>query len=279
MKTIVRKLSAVIAVLAMTCLLAVGVFADSTPYSISSATIKVGESWSFSVPNDGTYDWFLSSEYVSHGPGLADQPGVLEQTGDTTADGIRTLTFTARQAGECTVRLTDRSMTTTYAVVTVKVTDGSTVTPSTPAQQPAETPAVGLPSATRDETPAPIVDTRTAQQREIDEAKANGTWGIEYTTCDHCGYHNWTRQGNVYVCDTCGNTTTTVVSAKGVKGYVGSGAIAPVAKAAEPETRYATAQQAQAAADQREADYAAAVAAFQQQIAAQNAAYLASLKG
>ena len=32
-----------------------------------------------------------------------------------------------------------------------------------------------------------------------------------YTTCQKCGYHNWTRQGNVYVCDTCGNTTTTVV--------------------------------------------------------------------
>ena len=122
------------------------------------------------------------------------------------------------------------------------------------------------------------VDTRTAQQREIDEAKANGTWGIEYTTCQKCGYHNWTRKGNVYVCDTCGNETTTVVSAKGVKGYVGSGAIAPVAnKAAAPETRYANAKQAQAAADAREAAYAAAVAAFQKQIAANEAAYLAAI--
>lgn len=59
------------------------------------------------------------------------------------------------------------------------------------------------------------------------------------------------------------------MSAKGVKGYVGSGAIAPVAnKAAAPETRYANAKQAQAAADAREAAYAAAVAAFQKQIAA-----------
>ena len=122
------------------------------------------------------------------------------------------------------------------------------------------------------------VDTRTAQQREIDEAKANGTWGIEYTTCQKCGYHNWTRKGNVYVCDTCGNETTTVVSAKGVKAYVGSGAIAPVAnKAAAPETRYANAKQAQAAADAREAAYAAAVAAFQKQIAANEAAYLAAI--
>ena len=142
----------------------------------------------------------------------------------------------------------------------------------------AETPAAtGAPSAAAAVSTAPV-DTRTAQQREIDEAKANGTWGIEYTTCQKCGYHNWTRKGNVYVCDTCGNETTTVVSAKGVKGYVGSGAIAPVAnKAAAPETRYANAKQAQAAADAREAAYAAAVAAFQKQIAANEAAYLAAI--
>ncbi len=92
-----------------------------------------------------------------------------------------------------------------------------------------ETPA----ASTEDNTPA--VDTRTEQQKkEIDEAIANGTWGIEYTTCQKCGYHNWTRQGNVYVCDTCGNTTTTVVGPKGVKGYVGSGAIAAVAPKASP---------------------------------------------
>ena len=131
-------------------------------------------------------------------------------------------------------------------------------------------------ASSEDNTPA--VDTRTAQQKEIDEAIANGTWGIEYTTCQKCGYHNWTRQGNVYVCDTCGNETTTVVGPKGVKGYVGSGAIAAVApKASAPETRYATAAVAQAAADKREAAYAAAVAAFQKQIDAQNAAYLAAL--
>ena len=148
--------------------------------------------------------------------------------------------------------------------------DGDTI----PAPQPVvtETPA----ASTEDNTPA--VDTRTEQQKEIDEAIANGTWGIEYTTCQKCGYHNWPRQGNVYVCDTCGNTTTTVVGPKGVKGYVGSGAIAAVApKASAPETRYATAAEAQAAADKRETAYAAAVAAFQKQIDAQNAAYLAAL--
>ena len=123
------------------------------------------------------------------------------------------------------------------------------------------------------------VDTRTPQQKEIDEMIANGTWEEGYTTCQACGYHNWTRQGNVYVCDNCGNTVTEVVSAKNVKGYVGSGAIAPVAAAADTTPQYATAQEAQAAADKREAAYAAAVAAFQKQIAAQNAAYLAALKG
>ena len=149
--------------------------------------------------------------------------------------------------------------------------DAASTTPA----QPAETAAAPAASS-EDNTPA--VDTRTAQQKEIDEAIANGTWGIEYTTCQKCGYHNWTRQGNVYVCDTCGNTTTTVVGPKGVKGYVGSGAIAAVApKASAPETRYATAAEAQAAADKREAAYAAAVAAFQKQIDAQNAAYLAAL--
>ncbi|WP_294828306.1 hypothetical protein [uncultured Gemmiger sp.] len=152
--------------------------------------------------------------------------------------------------------------------------------PSNEPSAPSVTPAPSTtPAAASSADSAPVfVDTRTAQQKEIDEAKANGTWGIEYTTCLKCGYHNWTRQGNVYVCDTCGNETTEVVGPKGVKGYVGSGAIAAMAPAkSAPETRYATAAEAQAAADQREADYAAAIAAFQKQIAAREAAYLASL--
>lgn len=159
-------------------------------------------------------------------------------------------------------------------------------TDDTPAEKPADVPAVEpapteQPSFVADDSDdsAIFVDTRTAQQKEIDEAKANGTWGIEYTTCLKCGYHNWTRKGNVYVCDTCGNETTTVVGPKGVKGYVGSGAIAAMApvKSAASESTYATKKEAQAAADKREAAYAAAVEAFQKQIAAQNAAYLAAL--
>ena len=175
-----------------------------------------------------------------------------------------------------------------YAKKNGTTTDTKDSDTDTTAPEPTETPAAEQPAATtfvpqlqsQSSEPAAPVDTRTEQQKEIDEAIANGTWGIEYTTCQKCGYHNWTRQGNVYVCDTCGNTTTEVVSAKGVKGYVGSGAIAAVApgKTVDDTPKYATAKEAQAAADKREAAYAAAVAAFQKQIAEQNAAYLASLK-
>lgn len=267
-----KKLTAMAATLAMTCVMAVGAFAaePAVDYKLDSAAISVGETWTMSVPAGGMYDWNLSSEYIAFGPSMADKEGVLKQVGYETANGVSTITYEAMMPGTCTVTLTDRSFA-KIAEATVTVTDGSAApdTPSTD-NKAAETPAAAVSTAP--------VDTRTAQQREIDEAKANGTWGIEYTTCQKCGYHNWTRKGNVYVCDTCGNETTTVVSAKGVKGYVGSGAIAPIAnKAAAPETRYANAKQAQAAADAREAAYAAAVAAFQKQIAANEAAYLAAI--
>ena len=160
-----------------------------------------------------------------------------------------------------------RSMIELYAVYADEADTGTAA--ETPANSTVTAPAQAAPQQTGE--PAAPVDTRTDQEKEIDEAKANGTWGIEYTTCQKCGYHNWTRQGNVYVCDTCGNTTDTVVSAKGVKGYVDS-------TAAAPAPQYATAQEAQAAADKREADYAAAVEAYRKQSAAGEAAYLASLK-
>ena len=280
-----KKLTAMAATLAMTCVMAVGAFAaePAVDYKLDSASISVGETWTMSVPAGGMYDWNLSSEYIAYGPSMADKEGVLKQVGYETANGVSTITYEAMMPGTCTVTLTDRSFA-KIAEATVTVTDGSAApdtpsvdTPSTD-NKAAETPAAtGAPSAAAAVSTAPV-DTRTAQQREIDEAIANGTWGIEYTTCQKCGYHNWTRPGNVYVCDTCGNETTTVVGPKGVKGYVGSGAIAAVApKASAPETRYATAAEAQAAADKREAAYAAAVAAFQKQIDAQNAAYLAAL--
>lgn len=288
--SLLKKLTAMAATLAMTCVMAVGAFAaePAVDYKLDSASISVGETWTMSVPAGGMYDWNLSSEYIAYGPSMADREGVLKQVGYETANGVSTITYEAMMPGTCTVTLTNRSFA-KIAEATVTVTDGSAApdTPSvdTPAvdtpstdNKAAETPAASsAPSAAAAVSTAPV-DTRTAQQREIDEAKANGTWGIEYTTCQKCGYHNWTRQGNVYVCDTCGNETTTVVGPKGVKGYVGSGAIAAVApKASAPETRYATAAEAQAAADKREAAYAAAVAAFQKQIDAQNAAYLAAL--
>ena len=289
--SLLKKLTAMAATLAMTCVMAVGAFAaePAVDYKLDSASISVGETWTMSVPAGGMYDWNLSSEYIAYGPSMADREGVLKQVGYETANGVSTITYEAMMPGTCTVTLTNRSFA-KIAEATVTVTDGSAA-PDTPS---VDTPAVDTPSTDNKaaETPAASsapsaaavstapVDTRTAQQREIDEAKANGTWGIEYTTCQKCGYHNWTRKGNVYVCDTCGNETTTVVSAKGVKGYVGSGAIAAVApgKTVDSTPKYATAKEAQAAADKREAAYAAAVAAFQKQIAEQNAAYLASLK-
>ena len=292
---LLKTTAAMGAALTMTCAMATGAFADQV-YSISDATISVGQTWSFSY--SGYMDWLLSSEYIEHGPNMADTEGVLKYVSTETTGRMTTVTYEAMMPGTCTVTLMDRSfiggeidkatVTVTGAGDTTKPddtkTDDTTKADDTKADDTAKgdnaktdivKPAAPAASS-EDNTPA--VDTRTAQQKEIDEAIANGTWGIEYTTCQKCGYHNWTRQGNVYVCDTCGNETTTVVGPKGVKGYVGSGAIAAVApKASAPETRYATAAEAQAAADKREAAYAAAVAAFQKQIDAQNAAYLAAL--
>lgn len=273
-----KKLTAMAATLAMTCVMAVGAFAaePTVDYKLDSASIHVGETWTMEVPAGNIYDWNLSSEYIAFGPSMADKEGVLKQVGYETANGVSTITYEAMMPGTCTVTLTDRSFA-KVAEATVTVPDGS-ATPDTPSvDTPSTDNKAAETSAAAAVSTAPV-DTRTAQQREIDEAKANGTWGIEYTTCQKCGYHNWTRKGNVYVCDTCGNETTTVVSANGVKGYVGNGAIAPIAnKSAAPETRYATAKQAQDAADAREAAYAAAVVAFQKQIAANEAAYLAAI--
>ena len=236
-----KKLTAMAATLAMTCVMAVGAFAaePTVDYKLDSASIHVGETWTMEVPAGNIYDWNLSSEYIAFGPSMADKEGVLKQVGYETANGVSTITYEAMMPGTCTVTLTDRSFA-KVAEATVTVTDGS-ATPDTPSvDTPSTDNKAAETSAAAAVSTAPV-DTRTAQQREIDEAKANGTWGIEYTTCQKCGYHNWTRKGNVYVCDTCGNETTTVVSANGVKGYVGNGAIAPIAnKSAAPETRYAT---------------------------------------
>lgn len=116
---------------------------------------------------------------------------------------------------------------------------------------------------------APRKNVEVSEHGEIAAAIANGTWGNEYTVCTSCGYHNWTRKGNVYVCDHCGHEVLTVKGADGVKGYAGT--------LAGNEHQYASTSEAQAAAEKREAAYAASIAALQAQVAAREAAYAASL--
>ena len=116
---------------------------------------------------------------------------------------------------------------------------------------------------------APRKNVEVSEHGEIAAAIANGTWGNEYTVCTSCGYHNWTRKGNVYVCDHCGHEVLTVKGADGVKGYAGT--------LAGNEPQYASTSEAQAAAEKREAAYAASIAALQAQVAAREAAYAASL--
>lgn len=116
---------------------------------------------------------------------------------------------------------------------------------------------------------APHKNVEVSEHGEIAAAIANGTWGNEYTVCTSCGYHNWTRKGNVYVCDHCGHEVLTVKGADGVKGYAGT--------LAGNEPQYASTSEAQAAAEKREAAYAASIAALQAQVAAREAAYAASL--
>lgn len=76
-----KKLTAMAATLAMTCVMAVGAFAaePAVDYKLDSASISVGETWTMSVPAGGMYDWNLSSEYIAYGPSMADKEGVLKQ--------------------------------------------------------------------------------------------------------------------------------------------------------------------------------------------------------
>ena len=106
-----KKLTAMAATLAMTCVMAVGAFAaePAVDYKLDSASISVGETWTMSVPTGGMYDWNLSSEYIAYGPSMADKEGVLKQVGYETANGVSTITYEAMMPGTCTVTLTDRS--------------------------------------------------------------------------------------------------------------------------------------------------------------------------
>lgn len=121
-------------------------------------------------------------------------------------------------------------------------------------------------------TPAPKAP--VSEHPEIAEAIANGTWGAEYTTCEACGHHDWTRVGNMYRCDNCGHLISTVKTGANVKGYV---AMATEAATKAPASQYKTAAEAQAAADAREAAYAASIKAAQDAVAAREDAYLKSL--
>ena len=159
-----KKLTAMAATLAMTCVMAVGAFAaePAVDYKLDSAAINVGETWTMSVPAGGMYDWNLSSEYIAYGPSMADKEGVLKQVGYETANGVSTITYEAMMPGTCTVTLTDRSFA-KIAEATVTVTDGSAApdtpsvdTPSTD-NKAAETPAAaGAPSAAAAVSTAPV---------------------------------------------------------------------------------------------------------------------------
>lgn len=120
-----KKLTAMAATLAMTCVMAVGAFAaePAVDYKLDSDAINVGETWTMSVPAGGMYDWNLSSEYIAYGPSMADKEGVLKQVGYETANGVSTITYEAMMPGTCTVTLTDRSFA-KIAEATVTVTDG-----------------------------------------------------------------------------------------------------------------------------------------------------------
>lgn len=174
-----KKLTAMAATLAMTCVMAVGAFAaePAVDYKLDSASISVGETWTMSVPAGGMYDWNLSSEYIAYGPSMADKEGVLKQVGYETANGVSTITYEAMMPGTCTVTLTDRSFA-KIAEATVTVTDGSAApdtpsvdTPSTD-NKAAETPAaasapsaaaavLSRPSPTRLPPPRPATPTQS----------------------------------------------------------------------------------------------------------------------
>ena len=126
---LLKTTAAMGAALTMTCAMATGAFADQV-YSISDATISVGQTWSFSY--SGYMDWLLSSEYIEHGPNMADTEGVLKYVSTETTGRMTTVTYEAMMPGTCTVTLTDRSFA-KIAEATVTVTDGSAA-PDTPSR-------------------------------------------------------------------------------------------------------------------------------------------------
>ena len=157
-----KKLSRLLAVLLGVLMLAVCVpaaaFADEVDYRLESATIKVGEVWTMTLPKGNRYDWLLSSEYFHYGHNLPDKEGVLMQ-GDSIFEGD-TITYTYKgvMPGTCTITLTDRSFA-KIAEATVTVVEADETPVETPDETPAETPtedkAVTMPAAADDSRPSP----------------------------------------------------------------------------------------------------------------------------
>lgn len=71
------------------------------------------------------------------------------------------------------------------------------------------------PTTTRDAT-------TTEAHGEIANAKADGTWGEEYTTCEKCGKHDWWKLSDgTFVCKNCGFNTTGVKETSNVEVWEG----------------------------------------------------------
>ena len=172
---LLKTTAAMGAALTMTCAMATGAFADQV-YSISDATISVGQTWSFSY--SGYMDWLLSSEYIEHGPNMADTEGVLKYVSTETTGRMTTVTYEAMMPGTCTVTLMDRSFiggeidkATVYSMDDYVVTSPLPATerrpPTTAGISPAPAPATPprptiLPKRT---TPKPTIPLRATMPR------------------------------------------------------------------------------------------------------------------
>ena len=93
---------------------------------------------------------------------------------------------------------------------------GSTGNPGTgSATGTGETRPQEPPTTTRDAT-------TTEAHGEIANAKADGTWGEEYTTCEKCGKHDWWKLSNgTFACKNCGFNTTGVKETSNVEVWEG----------------------------------------------------------
>lgn len=76
-------------------------------------------------------------------------------------------------------------------------------------------PITTTPTTTRDAT-------TTEAHGEIAQAKSEGKWGEEYTTCEKCGKHDWWKLSDgTFVCKNCGFNTTGVKETSNVEVWEG----------------------------------------------------------